>query len=327
PRVPGAPVDLRDERPCQRAPPDVTGGRRADPVRAASPRGFLDADLAGLDRQLAHVAALAGEPQVAVAVECGRVEVRVGGAARHREYLHLSVGPADPHDRVLAAIGDPRSLVRSLDYPVRARARAERDQFGVAGLRIEPAQVAARLGREPDAAVRSRREVMNAGAARGAQRPRLHLAGLGEGGRRSAEWKTCRRECADDGAPVHQSHGLPLLSQAVPQTSWAVSITSRNLSRCASTAILLPCTVLEKPHWGDSASCSIGAYCAASAMRRLSVSLFSSSPNLVVTRPSTAVLPLGRKRSGRKSPERSSSYSMKYASRFISLSSASATGS
>jgi hypothetical protein len=39
-----------------------------------------------------------------------------------------------------------------------------------------------------------------------------------------------------------------------PQTSCAVSITSRSLARWASTAMSLPCTVLLKPHWGDRAS-------------------------------------------------------------------------
>jgi len=30
-------------------------------------------------------------------------------------------------------------------------------------------------------------------------------------------------------------------------------MTKRSLLRWSSTAMLLPCTVLEKPHWGDSA--------------------------------------------------------------------------
>src|SRR5262249_14597146 len=97
-----------------------------------------------------------------------------------------------------------------------------------------------------------------------------------------------------------------------PQTSSAVSITRRSFERCASTAILLPCTVLENPHCGESASCSSGTYLAASSMRRLRSSFFSSSPSFVVTSPSTTVLPLGRNRSGLKSPERASSYSRKY---------------
>ena len=64
--------------------------------------------------------------------------------------------------------------------------------------------------------------------------------------------------------------------QASPHTSCAVSITRRSLVRWASTAMLLPWTVLEKPHCGERASCSSGAYFAASAMRRLRSSLLSN---------------------------------------------------
>src|SRR5215831_9299408 len=62
---------------------------------------------------------------------------------------------------------------------------------------------------------------------------------------------------------------------------------------------------------GLSASCSSGACLLASSMRRLSSSFDSSLPLLVVTRPRTATLPLGRKRSGSKPPARALSYSRK----------------
>src|SRR6185369_1161511 len=81
---------------------------------------------------------------------------------------------------------------------------------------------------------------------------------------------------------------------ALPQTSSAVSITRRSFVRWASTAMLLPWTVLENPHCGLSASWSRGAYFAASSMRRLRSSFFSSASSLVVTRPSTTTLPLDR---------------------------------
>ncbi len=55
-----------------------------------------------------------------------------------------------------------------------------------------------------------------------------------------------------------QKSATTATNYASPQTSWAVSMTSRSLLRWASTAISLPCTVLEKPHCGDSASCSMG---------------------------------------------------------------------
>ena len=40
-----------------------------------------------------------------------------------------------------------------------------------------------------------------------------------------------------------------------PQTSWATLTTRDSLASSASTVMLLPKTVLEKPHWGLSASC------------------------------------------------------------------------
>ncbi len=68
---------------------------------------------------------------------------------------------------------------------------------------------------------------------------------------------------------------------------------------------------LAKPHCGDRHSCSIGTKAEASSMRRLSASLVSIAPDLVVTRPSTTVLPFGTNRRGSKPPARAESYSMK----------------
>src|SRR5258708_37259712 len=64
-------------------------------------------------------------------------------------------------------------------------------------------------------------------------------------------------------------------------------------------------------------------------MRRLSASFDSSAGALVLTSPSTILFceRLGRKRSGSKPPERSSSYSRKYASTATLLKRTSATGS
>src|SRR4051794_22890157 len=112
-----------------------------------------------------------------------------------------------------------------------------------------------------------------------------------------------------------------------PQTSCAVSTISRSLSACCSRESALPSTVEEKPHCGERHSWSMSTYCVASSIRRLSSSLDSSSPRLVVTRPSTTVLPLGTKRSGSKPPERASSHSMKKPSTSRLLKSASATKS
>ena len=83
--------------------------------------------------------------------------------------------------------------------------------------------------------------------------------------------------------------------------------------------------VLAKPHCGLSASRSSGTYFAASSMRRLSSFLLSSFGDLVVTRPSTAILP-SLNRSGANEPARGVSYSRKKPSTSIWLNDT-ATGS
>src|SRR5215470_1992647 len=106
------------------------------------------------------------------------------------------------------------------------------------------------------------------------------------------------------GSRRHGSH--------LPQTSPASSLIMRSFAHCSSSASTLPSSVEAKPHCGESANCSSGANLAASSMRRLTASFFSSVPLLEVTRPSTTILlPLGRCRSGSKPPARSLSYSRK----------------
>src|SRR3954454_13214419 len=112
-----------------------------------------------------------------------------------------------------------------------------------------------------------------------------------------------------------------------PQTSSAVSTTSRSLAFSCSTVSSLPSTVEENPHCGERQSCSRGTYFAASSIRRFRSSLSSSSPDLVVTRPSTTCLPSGTKRSGSQPPDRSPSYSRKNPSTSSWLNSTSATKS
>src|SRR5262249_50936853 len=112
-----------------------------------------------------------------------------------------------------------------------------------------------------------------------------------------------------------------------PQTSAAVSTMRRSLATSSSKGRAVPSTVEEKPHWGERQIWSRGTYWAASSMRRLRVSLDSSSPRLVVTRPRTTILPGGTKRSGAKPPERGSSYSRKKPSTASSENRASATKS
>jgi hypothetical protein len=69
-------------------------------------------------------AALPGEPQEALAVERGRVEVGVV-RAREREGRDLQALRIDANDGVEAAIGDPRRPVRPDDDPVRCRPLTE----------------------------------------------------------------------------------------------------------------------------------------------------------------------------------------------------------
>ena len=108
--------------------------------------------------------------------------------AGQRERAHRAVGPADANDRVLAAVGEPCGLVRALDDAVRRRAGAERDELDAAARRIEPAEVAAALRREPDAAIGRGRDVVDAGAlARASGQLRTACVSLrarsGQGGR------------------------------------------------------------------------------------------------------------------------------------------------
>ena len=84
-RLAGRAVDAGDERAGERAPPDVAAAAscRCRTGRCRAARPYRDA--AGLGRDLADEAALAGEPEVAVAIEGRGVEVRVRRAGGQRE--------------------------------------------------------------------------------------------------------------------------------------------------------------------------------------------------------------------------------------------------
>src|SRR6478672_4754915 len=112
-----------------------------------------------------------------------------------------------------------------------------------------------------------------------------------------------------------------------PHTPAAASTTSRSLARSSSTVIAFPSTVEAKPHCGERQSWSMSTCRLASSIRRFRSSFRSSSPRLVVTRPSTTIFPGGTNRSGSKPPERSSSYSRKKPSTSSCVKSASATNS
>src|SRR3546814_7004866 len=95
-------------------------------------------------------AVLAGEPELAVAVEGRGVEVGVAALAGQGIALDGMSLRIDADDRVEPAVGDPWRTVRSHDHAVRRGAVAERDVQRLAGLRIESAQRALVLRGVPD---------------------------------------------------------------------------------------------------------------------------------------------------------------------------------
>src|SRR5690606_24721908 len=163
-RIAGVAIDARDERSRERAPPDLALRRRADAVGPATARRAPHPRFTRARIDAADEAALPGEPQRAVRIEGGGVEIRVGRAFGQREHAHFAPGPADANDRVPAAVGQPRGAIGSLDHAVRRRSLAERDELGATGLRVEAAEVAAAVRGEPDAAVGRGRDVVDAGA-------------------------------------------------------------------------------------------------------------------------------------------------------------------
>ena len=103
---------------------------------------------------------LTGEPEDAVAVERGGIEVRVRVGSRQLEHLDLLGRRVHPHDRVQAAVGDPRCAVGTDDHAVRRGARAEVDLADLPGRRVEMAERAVVLARVPDATVDGGRDVV-----------------------------------------------------------------------------------------------------------------------------------------------------------------------
>ena len=110
---------------------------------------------------------------------------------------------------------------------------------------------------------------------------------------------------------------LPTPSDLQPdqcQTRRAVSRMTSSLRHCWSWPRSLPDRPEAKPHCGLIASWPTSMKRLASSMRRSNASTVSTSPVLVVTRPSTTIGalpsgPLGTKRSGSKPPARAVSYS------------------
>ena len=125
-RLAGLDVDARDVAARERRIVDVPAGRRGDAVGSAPPRRLPHPDVVRRGIDAAVDARLAREPDPALPIEGRRVEVRVSGCRRQRPALHGASVRIDAHDRVLAAVGDPRRAVGTDDHAVRRRARPQR---------------------------------------------------------------------------------------------------------------------------------------------------------------------------------------------------------
>jgi hypothetical protein len=90
---------------------------------------------------------------------------------------------------------------------VRRRVAAERDQLGVARLRIEPAEMAAALRAEPDATIGRRRDVVDAGALARRERPAAHRRSVGTRGERPHGQESGAGEGGDCVASRADRHG------------------------------------------------------------------------------------------------------------------------
>src|SRR5439155_7836209 len=146
-------VNERDVIPGERRVVDVpvAVARVDDPIRPGTPRRRQHAYNAAIRSHVTEVTALSGEPDEAESVEGSRVEAHI--RTGQRVAGHLVRLRVDAHDRVEAAIGDPRIAIRSDDHAVRRRAAAELRHLEGAGLRIEVPELAGALRRVPDAAV------------------------------------------------------------------------------------------------------------------------------------------------------------------------------
>src|SRR5215813_8172821 len=165
---------------------DAAGWRRGDAIAARSGR-TPRLDLAGRWIDAAVNAGLSGEPQDALLIEGGGVEIRVGEFPRQGEKLYLPRHRIDTRDRVLSALGDPRSTVRPDDHAVRSGTRPEGDLVVLAGLGIEPAKDALLLAAVPHRPVRGGRDVMRIVARRQLIKGRLRR----ERGSRARTHKNC----------------------------------------------------------------------------------------------------------------------------------------
>ena len=165
-------VDAADVAAGQRGVEHLPIRGGGDAVGARTPGGVEDLDPADLWVEPSQHPRLPGEPQD-VTAEGGRVEVGRSPLGRQRVTVDLLGAGVDPHDRVQAAVGDPRGPIRADDHAMRGRAVPERDQPALAGGRVQQAEVTGPLGGVPDrAAVGGRGDVV--GSAPGRDRVLLH---------------------------------------------------------------------------------------------------------------------------------------------------------
>ncbi|MNP10831.1 hypothetical protein D3C76_1029940 [compost metagenome] len=181
----GRAVDMGDMVAGQRRVPDLAIRRDGDAVWPAAARSRPDLDVVAGGVEPPVEAALPGEPEQSVVIEHSRVQVRTGGIPGQRKDFDAKTFGVHADDGVEAAVGDPGIAVRAADHPVRRGARAERDRFAPAGLRVEAAKGAGALGGVPDLAIGGRRHVVRAAAPGHVEV--LHAGGLGGGVQGQAE--------------------------------------------------------------------------------------------------------------------------------------------
>src|SRR5262249_19812842 len=123
-------IDIGQIAAGQRDEPDLPLWCRCDAIGAPAFRRVPHLHIARLRVEPAVDADLPGEPNPASAVEGRRVEV-YGWHPLWRKWPHLDHfrRGVDAHDRVLAAISEPRRAIRSHNDALRCRTLAERDAF------------------------------------------------------------------------------------------------------------------------------------------------------------------------------------------------------
>jgi len=127
-------------------------------------------------------AALPREPEHAISVEGGCVEIGVAALLREREGLYVFGFRIDPHDRVEAAIRDPGGAVGTDDHAMRRRLLAQFNLSDGACVGIEPPERSQALSSVPDRSVGGGGNIVRTGSFRNGivadvsgERGRVHM--------------------------------------------------------------------------------------------------------------------------------------------------------